>query len=242
MYDDLVGEFERCPTAEDMWDRLKIQFGQTSATSARMQFQLVVDRPMIEQLWTLSGIVQDHKAASQDIPEDELALNVIRALPDTELWQNFSQVMVHNENIKTFDAILKHLKMEDERKKSLAPLNMALISKESKGKRPFHGKQAKKGPCTPQNSRPRKGTAKKQKAKGNGDKNISSVNCYNCGRKGHYAWDCPEPSKVPFLTKIPDVNVCSHAFVANSLPQWLVDTGATKHIVQDKADFVEFYC
>jgi len=40
-----------------------------------------------------------------------------------------------------------------------------------------------------------------------------------------------EPSKVPFPTKIPDVNVCFHTFVSNSLPQWIVDTGATKHIV-----------
>ena len=61
--------------------------------------------------------------------------------------------------------------------------------------------------------------AKKQKVKGNGDKSIARVKCYRCGRKGHYARDCSEPSKVSFPTKTPDVNVCSHAFVANSLPQ-----------------------
>jgi len=27
MHDDLLGDFEGCPTAKDMWDRLKIQFG-----------------------------------------------------------------------------------------------------------------------------------------------------------------------------------------------------------------------
>jgi len=55
--------------------------------------------------------------------------------------------MAHNENIKTFDAVSKHLEMEDERQKSLAPLSVALVAKggKSKGKRPFHGKQAKKG-------------------------------------------------------------------------------------------------
>jgi len=67
------------------------------------------------------------------------------------------------------------------------------------------------------------------------------VKCYNYGSKRHYARDSPEPSKAPFPTKIPDVNVCSHAFVANSLPQWSEDTGANKHIVQDKAGFVEFH-
>ena len=35
--------------------------------------------------------------------------------------------------------------------------------------------------------------------------------------------------------------MCSHALVANSLPQWIVDTGATERIVQDKAGFVEFH-
>jgi len=46
-----------------------------------MQFHLDVGRPMTKQLRTPSGIVRDLKAASQDIPEDEQALNVIRALP-----------------------------------------------------------------------------------------------------------------------------------------------------------------
>jgi len=46
--------------------------------------------------------------------------------------------------------------MEDERQKSLAPPSVALVAKGSKpkGKRPFHGKQAEKGPRAPQKSRP----------------------------------------------------------------------------------------
>ena len=132
MHNGALGEFEGCPTAKDMWDRLKIQFGQTSATRLCalrlkwMQFRLDGGRPMTEQLRTLSGIVRNLKAAGQDIPEDEQALNVIRALPKTKLWENFSQVMAHNDNIKTFDAISKHLEMEDERpkKKYRLPLHL----------------------------------------------------------------------------------------------------------------------
>jgi len=111
--------------------------------------------------------------------------------------------------------------MEDRRQKSLAPPSVALVAKGSKpkGKRPFRGKLTKKGQYAPQNFGMGKGIAKKQKFEGNGDKSIAHVKCHNCGRKGHYAWDCPEPSKVPFPTKIVDENVYSHAFVANSLPQ-----------------------
>ena len=32
MHNNLLGEFEGSPTNKDMWDRLKIQFGQISAT------------------------------------------------------------------------------------------------------------------------------------------------------------------------------------------------------------------
>ena len=35
--------------------------------------------------------------------------------------------------------------------------------------------------------------------------------------------------------------MCSYSFVANSLAEWIVDTGATRYIVQGKANFVEFY-
>jgi len=96
MHDDLLGEFESCPTAKDMWDFLRIRFGQTSARRLRtlrlkwMQFQLDAGRPLTEQLRTLSGIVCDFKVAVQNIPEDEQVLNVSQALPQTKFWENFS--------------------------------------------------------------------------------------------------------------------------------------------------------
>ena len=70
--------------------------------------------------------------------------------------------------------------------------------------------------------------------------NIARTKCYNYGKKGHYAWDFPEPKKVLSSTCSPELYVCSHALVANSLPNWVVDTGASKHIVRDRAGFVNF--
>jgi len=42
--------------------------------------------------------------------------------------------MAHNKNLKNFDAISKHLEMEEERKKLLIPPNVALVAKGSKPK------------------------------------------------------------------------------------------------------------
>jgi len=133
--------------------------------------------------------------------------------------------------------------MENKRRKSLAPPSLTLVAKGSrpKGKRPFRGKTGQERSACSSKHGLGKGIAKKQKTKGNGDKSIVRVKYYNCGKKGHYARDCPEPNKVPFSTKIPNKNVCSHAFVANSLPQRIKDVRANKHIVQDKAGLVDFH-
>ena len=64
---------------------------------------------------------------------------------------------------------------------------------------------------------------------------------YNSDKKDHYTWDCPEPQKVLFSTLSSQLYVCSHALVANMIPNWIIDTGANKHIVRDRARFVDFH-
>ena len=65
---------------------------------------------------------------------------------------------------------------------------------------------------------------------------MACVKCYNCGKKGHVARDC-----LLFSTCYPKLYVCSHILVTNSFPNWIVDKGASKHIVRDRADFVDFH-
>jgi len=169
----------------------------------------------------MSVMVQDIKATGQDVSEEEQVLNVIMALPnDNEHWKSFKVIVTNSEHIKTFEAISKHLEMKEERIKIYAPPTVAFVAKGSgsRGRKPYHGKIPKKGPHPPQNSHPN-GTAKKYKAKGNEAKDMARVKCHNCRKKGHFARDCPGPAKVALSTKTPELYVCFHAFVANSLPQ-----------------------
>ena len=70
---------------------------------------------------------------------------------------------------------------------------------------------------------------------------MARVKCYNYEKKGQFARDCPEPAKVASSTKTPELQVCSYVFIASSFPRWIVDTGATKYILHDRAVFVEFH-
>ena len=105
--------------------------------------------------------------------------------------------------------------MEQVRLKPFPSSCVALVTK---------GSGSKRGPCPPQKS-PSKGViAKRQMAKGNRQKNMTRVKCYGNEKKGHYSQDYPEPSNVYLSPRTFKMRVCFHVFVANSLPQWIVDT------------------
>ena len=166
---------------------------------------------------TMNGMAQDLKATNQQVSKEEQVLNVIQALLNIKNWESFKLLKAHNESIKTFEAISTHLEMEDECLKSLAPSSVAFVGKVASLK-VYRGKQTKKGPHTPQNSWPKARIAKKQKAKSNGEKNITHLNYYNFGKKVHFAPECPKPTKLPSFTKTLEIYLCSNVFVVYSLP------------------------
>jgi len=149
MHDDLIGGFKSCPIAKDMWDQLKICFGQTSETRLRtmqvkwMQYKMDSSRTMAEHLRIMGGIIRDLKAVGKEISEGEQVLNVIRAVQDKrEHWNHVKTVLTHADHLKTFAEIQSHLEMEEERMKIFGPPNVALVAKGNmpKGNRNSRGR------------------------------------------------------------------------------------------------------
>ncbi len=119
MHDDLIGEYEVFQNAKDMWDQLKFDFGGTSTTRLRslvLKFEVYCKDPkhtMTEHLRMMSGMIRDLKAAGNVLTDEQQVQAVIRSLPDS--WISMKQIMTHNENIKNFADISRHVELEAER-------------------------------------------------------------------------------------------------------------------------------
>ena len=119
MHNDLIGEFEDYPNAQEVWNQLKIAYGGTSTTRLRaltLKFkQYVMDskHSMAEHLRTMSTLIRDLKAVGNNLFDEQQVIVVICSLPEPT-WGQMKLVLTHNENIKTFADISRHLELEAE--------------------------------------------------------------------------------------------------------------------------------
>ena len=70
---------------------------------------------------------------------------------------------------------------------------------------------------------------------------MSNLKCYNCGKKGHFSYDCKEHRNVNDLfVDVTTIYVTSSLFLTESYHLWNVDSRAMDHVAKDISAFVEF--
>ena len=97
------------------------------------------------------------------------------------------QNLTHNENIKTFDDVARHLELEAEHLEAAKPISSVNMA-ETSSRKAFRPKR-KQPDYTPRQERPngpppKKAKFVKSKTRGKrAKKDKSKLTCYNCGKK-----------------------------------------------------------
>ena len=194
---------------------------------------------------------------------------MIRSIPRAGTWDSFKMNLTHDESLKTFDDVARHLVLEEDRLQSEKLVHESYVADTGR-QRQKRNRGGKKGsfkshlPEPPKkkgkraNGAPKKQASQKGTASSSGKKCKSKVICYSCKKSGHIARDCPnnqvlvsyEYSEKCFVASCNNQLLVSYEqyekyFVSSCMlteysPLWTVDSAATEHIARDRMCYVDF--
>ena len=102
-----------------MWKALKEKFGITSLVRLRgltMRFDSYQKKPehtMKQHLRAMASMIRDLGVAGHVLTNEQQVQAVLRSLPPS--WEHMKRNMTHNESVKTFENVSRHLELEAER-------------------------------------------------------------------------------------------------------------------------------
>ena len=130
----------------------------------------------------MSTMIREFKIVENSLTVEQQVQAVIRSLPSS--WETMSQNMTHNENIKSFDDVARHLELEAKRLEAAKP-NGSIYMAETNSRRASKPKRKSPdytpGQVQPSGPVPKKAKTTKRTTRGKrgGKKDKSNLTYYN---------------------------------------------------------------
>ena len=111
--------FESNRTTMAVWDAIKVQFGGTSTTRLHqltLKFDVYkkqLNHTMRQHLTVMSNMISELRSVGHQLTNEQQVKAVIHSLPNA--WEHLKINFTHNDNIKTFDDVARHVELEEDR-------------------------------------------------------------------------------------------------------------------------------
>ena len=254
MSNNLLLRFERYRTTRELWQAVQLQYGGTSTTRLRQLtikfdgYRKIPTQSMREHLTIMRNMIEELRQAGHTLSDEQQVQAVIRSLPRS--WEHMRVNLTHNDNIRTFDDVARHVELEEDRlmteraEKSAGEAMVAASSSRKNKKRKTSHSKAGGGAKTSGSegySGSHKGKNKQRTERSaKGKRNKAEIVCYRCNELGHFARECTKPKVNTFPMSDSFMFVTSCVMMAETNPVWIVDSAATDHITPDRASFVDY--
>lgn len=250
--DNLYDIYALCKTAKELWESLEKKYKIDDAGSKKfvigkfLKYTMVDSKSVVSQVEEIQKLIYELHSEGCEINEHFQVEAIIEKLPTS--WNDFKIYLKHKRREMNMEYLILRLRVEEDHRKADRSGGFAAIEANANY---VEGGNSK--------AKPKKNKAQKTKQfvksalapKGKNLKKIKGA-CYVCGKFGHKAQDCyhrkdgnhangnNNHANMAFTDEELAV-VMSEVNMVSNVSEWLMDTGATKHICADRNLFTEYH-
>jgi hypothetical protein len=228
--DDVLNHVISAISAKDMWEKLEaIYLGKSLSNKLFLKkklfkLEMKEGEDVMKHINSFNALINDLSRIDVQFSEEDRALLLLASFPDS--YEHFVTTLMFGKTTLKFNEIVQDIishvtmKKADDKSTSGSALNV-----ESRGRNSNRGSGRGR-------SKSRSGRSKSRYPRNsNGQSNSKTIECWNCGKTGHYKNQCKAPKKEK---ESDSANVVADGealilSVDSPLDSWVLDSGASFH-------------